>query len=75
MASAFQICGAPWLAQWEDKMGDQPKRWHHRPTHVFVPNTIYMVTCGTLHKAHFFRGDDRLALLQDALFEVAEAYG
>ncbi len=48
--------------------------WHHSPMHLFVPNTLYMVTGSTLQRQHFFRADDRLRLLQAALLEVAEAY-
>jgi putative transposase len=44
--------------------------WHHRPAHVFEPDVFYMVTAGTLHKEHFYQGDDRLGLLQAALQEV-----
>lgn len=36
---------------------------------------IYMVTAGTLNKEHFFRGDDRLELLQNALLEILDKYG
>lgn len=55
-------------------MEPQSSHWHHSPMHLFVPNTMYMVTASTLGKQHTFRGDDRLQILQDALFEVAEAY-
>jgi len=48
--------------------------WHHRPAHVFVANTMYIVTAGTLHKEHFFRQKERLNLLQEALFEVTKTY-
>jgi len=48
--------------------------WHHSPLHVFIPGMIYMVTASTLHKEHFFEGDDRLTLLQEALFASAESY-
>jgi len=34
-----------------------------------------MITCGTLHKEHYFRGDDRLAVLHDTLLQLAERYG
>jgi hypothetical protein len=34
-----------------------------------------MVTAGTLNKEHFFRGDDRLELLQNALLEILDKYG
>jgi putative transposase len=35
---------------------------------------MYMLTASTLGKQHIFRGDDRLQILQDALFEVAKVY-
>jgi len=57
-----------------------PKRknmtqWHHSPTHVFVSGMTYMVTASTLHKEHFFIGDNRLSLLQKALFDSARSHG
>ncbi|MFC1601351.1 transposase [Candidatus Sumerlaeota bacterium] len=55
-------------------MTDRPRRWHHRPTHVFLPNTMYFVTAGTMNKAPFFDQPARRELLQDALHEVAVAY-
>jgi putative transposase len=55
-------------------MDAQSNRWHHSPLHLFVPNTIYMVTASTLNKQHVFLGDERLELLQDALLEVTMAY-
>jgi putative transposase len=55
-------------------MEPQSSRWHHSPMHLFVPNMMYMVTASTLGKQHIFRGDDRLQILQDALFEVVEVY-
>jgi putative transposase len=36
---------------------------------------MFMVTAGTLHKEHFFKGGERLSLLQQSIFDVAEAYG
>ncbi len=48
--------------------------WHHRPAHLFVPNTAYIVTAGTLHKQHYFQGVERLRLLQEELFAAATAY-
>jgi putative transposase len=57
-------------------MGEKESRsWHHRPAHVFVRGAMYLVTAGTLHKEHLFRGNDRLALVQGTLFDVAEDYG
>jgi putative transposase len=56
-------------------MIDDSNFWHHRPVHVFEPNTMYLITAGTLHKRHFFHHSTRLQLLQSALFEVIDAYG
>lgn len=55
-------------------MESQYSRSHHSPLHIFVPNTMYIVTASTLQKQHFFRADNRRQLLQDALFEVTTAY-
>ena len=49
--------------------------WKHAPLHLFVPNTIYMVTAATLHKRHIFTTPEKLGLLQGTLFEVAESCG
>ena len=49
-------------------------RWHHAPLHMFVPNTMYMVTGSTLHRQHFFRGNDRLELLHNALLEISAMF-
>jgi len=56
-------------------MKDESKPWHHRPLHVFVPATMYMVTASTLHKERYFSDRERLSLLQSVLFEVADFYG
>ena len=55
-------------------MDEDPRRWHHRPPHLFVPNTLYMVTASTLHKQHFFKGSERLRLLHDELLEVTSSF-
>lgn len=56
-------------------MADKPTDWHHGPAHVFAPNTTYMVTAGTLHKTHLFKGDERLKLLEKTLFRVMKDRG
>lgn len=57
-------------------MSDSSKAtWHHAPVHVFVPNALYMVTGATLHKQHFFRGCERLSLLQENLLKFFVYYG
>jgi len=48
--------------------------WHHSPLHVFMPDATYIVTASTAHRAPLFVGDIRLAMVQDALFEVAQSY-
>ena len=56
-------------------MSEPPRPRHHSPLHVFVPNTVYMVTASTLRKQPVFDGDQRLRLLLDALLQAAQAYG
>lgn len=56
-------------------MEQESRPWHHRPAHVFVPDTMYIVMAGTMRKEHFFEEPERRRLLQKALFEVVEAYG
>jgi putative transposase len=54
----------------------EPKHpWHHSPLHVFVPGMMYMVTASTLHKEHFFHGDSRLSILQEAIFDTLKSHG
>ncbi|MBM3335104.1 transposase [Candidatus Sumerlaeota bacterium] len=48
--------------------------WHHSPIHLFIPDATYMVTAGTLEKAHYSR-DARLRHLCDQLHEVARTHG
>lgn len=43
----------------------------HAPLHIFQPNTVYMITAGTLHKTHFYNTKRKLALLQEVLFKLA----
>jgi putative transposase len=49
--------------------------WHHSPVHQFVPNSTYMVTGGTYNKLPYFRGHQRLTLLQDLLLTTLLKYG
>jgi putative transposase len=49
--------------------------WHHAPIHIFKPNLAYIVTAGALHKKHYFKDNDRLALLQSTIFEQADKFG
>ncbi len=56
-------------------MEQESRPWHHRPAHLFLPGTMYIVTAGTVRKKAFFAEPERRVLLQEALFEVAAAYG
>jgi putative transposase len=57
-----------------DSRPPSPSRWHHRPSHIFAPGATYIVTAGTLHKEHIFCDDQRLRLLETALFEVTQSF-
>ncbi len=48
--------------------------WPHAPTHRTQQAGAYMVTSATYQKASFFRSADRLTLLSNSLFDLAEAY-
>jgi putative transposase len=56
----------------EDKLSTA---WHHAPPHILAEQGIYMVTAGTMDKAHFFRDTERLDLLLSSLFEYAAEFG
>jgi putative transposase len=49
--------------------------WHHAPLHRLAEQGIYMVTAGTMAKAHFFRNEDRLELLLTSLLGYAMEFG
>jgi len=49
--------------------------WPHAPQHRLEGNGIYFVTTGTFNKEHFFRGRERLQVLQRGLLTVARDFG
>ena len=49
--------------------------WPHAPLHRLSEHGTYIVTAGTLHKQHFFRGTERLDLLETQLLTLARQYG
>jgi putative transposase len=51
------------------------KSWPHAPVHCLSEHGTYIVTASTLRKQHFFRGQERLPLLEDALLELAKEHG
>ena len=50
----------------------QIKDWPHAPLHRLSEHGTYIVTAGTLHKEHWFRGQQRLDLLESALLRIAK---
>jgi putative transposase len=51
------------------------KDWPHAPVHRLSDHGTYIVTAGTLHKEHLFRGAEALALLESALLRLAKEFG
>jgi REP element-mobilizing transposase RayT len=49
--------------------------WPHAPTHHLAAGGTYFVTASTYHKAHYFRGADRLGVLHRGLLTLARDYG
>ncbi len=48
--------------------------WAHAPIHKLNEKGIYMVTCGTFHKKHFFHTPERLNLMHSFFFEMCDKY-
>jgi putative transposase len=62
----------------EQQSGDKSpysKDWPHAPIHRLSDVGVFMVTAGTYRKEHFFKGDDRLDLLESSLLRLAKQYG
>jgi hypothetical protein len=53
----------------------QSKDWPHAPLHRLDERGTYIVTAGTLHKQHWFRGPDRLDLMECSLLRTAQTFG
>ncbi len=51
------------------------KVWPHAPLHRLTEQGTYIVTAATLHKEHYFRGEQRLDFLEEKLLELAPQYG
>jgi putative transposase len=51
------------------------KDWPHAPMHRLSEHGTYIVTAGTYRKEHWFRGADRLTLLEVALLRVMKNSG
>jgi putative transposase len=50
------------------------KDWPHAPLHRISEAGTYIVTSGTLHKEHCFRGPERLDLLESSLLRSAKEH-
>ena len=53
----------------------QCKDWPHAPMHRLSEYGTYIVTAGTYQKQHWFRGADRLDLLESTLLRVMKKFG
>ena len=48
--------------------------WPHAPLHQLAQSGTFFITVGTYHKAHHFRGAERLAVLHRGLLIVAQKF-
>jgi putative transposase len=53
---------------------NEDKDWPHAPLHRLSENGTYIVTASTLNKEHFFRGEERLTLLEGNLLRLAKEH-
>ncbi len=59
----------------QDSPGTSARDWPHAPVHRLSEHGTYIVTTGTLHKEHLFRGPERLDALETQLLTLARQYG
>jgi putative transposase len=52
-----------------------PKDWPHAPVHRLSENAVYIVTAGTLHKAHHFDATPKRDLLERMLLSMTKQHG
>src|SRR5262249_44486815 len=50
------------------------KDWPHAPLHRLSERGAFIVTASTLHKDHFFRGEEKRTLLEDKLLRLARQF-
>ena len=46
----------------------------HRPPHIFIDDTYYFITIGTLHRKPYFDSDRKKSLIQKALTSASLTY-
>jgi putative transposase len=51
------------------------KDWPHAPIHRLSEHGTYIVTAGTYHKEHYFRGRERLDSLEGHLLRIVKEFG
>jgi putative transposase len=73
-AAALERLDQPAPASAQIGSATTEKHWPHAPLHRLAENGTYMVTTGTLHKAHIFRDAQRITLLENSLLSLAQAY-
>jgi len=56
-------------------MPEQRPPWPHAPTHQLSQTGTYLVTAATYLKVHYFRGANRLVVLQRGLLKLTQEYG
>ena len=56
-------------------MSERTPAWPHAPTHELSLAGTYFITSGTYLKDHYFRGKDRMAVLQRGLLKLAAQFG
>ena len=59
----------PWAAQLAPH-----KDWPHAPVHRLSEHGTFIVTASTLHKEHFFRGEEKLTVLENHLLRLAKQH-
>ena len=73
--SEAQRLAAEVIAKESGDKSPHSKDWPHAPVHRLSEHGTYIVTTGTLHKEHWFRGPERLDLLESALLRILKGYG
>ena len=55
-------------------MDDVFKKAQHNPPHLFIPDTVYMLTASTYQKESIIHTPERKAEWRDAFFKASEIY-
>ena len=55
-------------------MNNKNTCWPHAPEHRLCERGTYIVTCGTYRKQHFLNTPEKLTLVRNLLFELAQKY-